>query len=57
MDTNNSFTNSPPQRSEHRAKVYNLPRQMSWQDLKDHFRPIAEVIFAECFPKRNSATA
>uniref|UniRef100_A0A7S4IPT5 RRM domain-containing protein n=1 Tax=Vannella robusta TaxID=1487602 RepID=A0A7S4IPT5_9EUKA len=47
----------PPQRSEHKARVFNLPRNMSWQDLKDHFRPVAEVIFAECFPERNSATA
>jgi len=42
----------PPQRSDYRVTVENLPRDMSWQDLKDHFRRYCEVIFADVWQDR-----
>jgi len=39
---------APPSRSEFRVLIHGLPRQTSWQDLKDHVRPIvAEIGFAD----------
>eukprot|EP01098_Paradermamoeba_levis_P011816 TRINITY_DN5088_c0_g1_i2.p1 TRINITY_DN5088_c0_g1~~TRINITY_DN5088_c0_g1_i2.p1 ORF type:complete len:208 (+),score=55.52 TRINITY_DN5088_c0_g1_i2:81-704(+) len=40
---------SPPQRSEYRILIDNLPRDMSWQDLKDHFRKTGDVVFGDVF--------
>ena len=37
----------PPQRSEFRVIVENLPPNTSWQDLKDHMRKAGEVGFSE----------
>jgi splicing factor, arginine/serine-rich 1 len=42
-----SFFRGPPRRSEWRVTVEGLPRSGSWQDLKDHFRKVADVGFAE----------
>ena len=50
------FSYRPPQRTPYRARFDNLPRKMSWQDLKDHIRPVAEASYAEIRPGRNSAT-
>jgi len=38
---------SPPYNTEFRISVTNLPQGCSWQDLKDHFRQIGEVCFAD----------
>jgi len=45
-------TYGPPQRSDYRVSVDNLPRDMSWQDLKDHFRRHCDVIFADVWQDR-----
>lgn len=46
----------PPQRSEYRALVDNMPRDMSWQDLKDCFREAGEVVFADVFRDRSGTS-
>jgi len=38
---------SPPKNTEYRIIVENLPPGCSWQDLKDHFRSIGDVCFAD----------
>jgi len=38
---------SPPHNSQHRIIVKNLPTGCSWQDLKDHFRKVGDVCFAD----------
>eukprot|EP01120_Amphizonella_sp_Union-15-10_P008074 TRINITY_DN282_c0_g1_i1.p1 TRINITY_DN282_c0_g1~~TRINITY_DN282_c0_g1_i1.p1 ORF type:complete len:242 (-),score=34.84 TRINITY_DN282_c0_g1_i1:78-803(-) len=43
----------PPQRSDHRLYVENLPRDISWQDLKDHFRSVGDVLFGDAWTDRN----
>jgi len=45
-------SSGPPQRSDYRVAVEGLPRDMSWQDLKDHFRRYCEVIFADVWQDR-----
>jgi hypothetical protein len=40
-------------RSDYRVTVENLPRDMSWQDLKDRFRQVGDVVFADVFPDRS----
>lgn len=40
-------------RSEYRVTVDNLPRDMSWQDLKDKFRQVGDVVFADVFHDRS----
>lgn len=42
---------TPPQRSEHRLVVKNLSSRVSWQDLKDQFRPVGEVTYADAHTK------
>jgi len=42
----------PPQRGEYRLVVEGLPRDMSWQDLKDLFRPVCDVAFTDVFTER-----
>eukprot|EP01102_Stenamoeba_stenopodia_P010756 TRINITY_DN3269_c0_g2_i1.p1 TRINITY_DN3269_c0_g2~~TRINITY_DN3269_c0_g2_i1.p1 ORF type:complete len:206 (+),score=30.88 TRINITY_DN3269_c0_g2_i1:111-728(+) len=39
-------------RSDHRVSVDNLPREMSWQDLKDRFRQVGDVVFADVYHER-----
>jgi len=36
----------PPRRSDYRVYVTNLPRNTSWQDLKDFFKSVADVGYA-----------
>jgi len=43
----------PPSRSDYRVSIEGLPRDMSWQDLKDHFRKAGDVIFADVYPDRS----
>eukprot|EP01120_Amphizonella_sp_Union-15-10_P008076 TRINITY_DN282_c0_g1_i3.p1 TRINITY_DN282_c0_g1~~TRINITY_DN282_c0_g1_i3.p1 ORF type:complete len:238 (-),score=39.57 TRINITY_DN282_c0_g1_i3:137-850(-) len=38
---------------DYRVYIENLPRDISWQDLKDHFRPIGEVLFGDVWVARN----
>jgi len=40
-------------RSDYRVTVDNLPRDMSWQDLKDKFRQVGDVVFADVFHDRS----
>jgi len=44
----------PPQRGDYRVYVEGIPRDMSWQDLKDVFRPVAEVAFTDVFRERGT---
>jgi len=37
----------PPSRTKHRLIVENVSSRVGWQDLKDLFRPVGEVTFAE----------
>jgi len=43
----------PPSRSDYRVSIEGLPRDMSWQDLKDHFRKAGDVIFADVYSDRS----
>jgi len=43
----------PPQRSDYRVSVDGLPRDVSWQDLKDKFRKAGDVLFADVFTDRS----
>jgi hypothetical protein len=47
---------STTQRTDYRASVENIPRDMSWQDLKDHFRNEADVVFADIWQDRSGRT-
>eukprot|EP01101_Sappina_pedata_P005754 TRINITY_DN2710_c0_g1_i2.p1 TRINITY_DN2710_c0_g1~~TRINITY_DN2710_c0_g1_i2.p1 ORF type:complete len:341 (+),score=95.47 TRINITY_DN2710_c0_g1_i2:23-1024(+) len=42
-------TRAPPRRSDYRIRIENLPRDASWQDLKDHFRKAGDTVFADVF--------
>jgi len=46
----------PPQRTEHRVVVENLPRDISWQDLKDYCRRGGDLVYADVFPDRSGRT-
>eukprot|EP00008_Paramoeba_atlantica_P013908 CAMPEP_0201475456 /NCGR_PEP_ID=MMETSP0151_2-20130828/884_1 /ASSEMBLY_ACC=CAM_ASM_000257 /TAXON_ID=200890 /ORGANISM="Paramoeba atlantica, Strain 621/1 / CCAP 1560/9" /LENGTH=227 /DNA_ID=CAMNT_0047855557 /DNA_START=103 /DNA_END=784 /DNA_ORIENTATION=+ len=46
------FRGIPPQRSEHRAVFSHLPRDMSWQDLKDLCREYGAPVFTDVFRER-----
>jgi RNA recognition motif-containing protein len=46
--------NNGPIQVARRIYVGNLAWQVSWQDLKDHFRQIGEVIYADVMKERNS---
>jgi len=43
----------PTQRGEYRLAIEGLPRDMSWQDLKDHFRKAGDIVFADVYPDRS----
>lgn len=43
-------------RSEHRLLVDGLSRDVSWQDLKDHFRSAGDILFTDVFPDREGRT-
>lgn len=38
---------SPPRNSQYRLIIKNIPRGCTWQDLKDHFRKVGDVCFAD----------
>jgi len=38
---------SPPRNSQYRLLIKNLPKGCCWQDLKDHFRKVGNVCFAD----------
>lgn len=42
----------PPERSDYRLLVHNVPRNTSWQDLKDVFRDVGEVKFTDVHKPR-----
>eukprot|EP00919_Chromeraceae_sp_WS-2016_P010892 GHVR01025500.1.p1 GENE.GHVR01025500.1~~GHVR01025500.1.p1 ORF type:complete len:293 (-),score=56.48 GHVR01025500.1:25-903(-) len=46
-DSNKHPNAGPPQRSDHRVVVTDLPPSASWQDLKDHMRQAGQVGFAD----------
>jgi len=48
------YNRGPPQRSDYRVAIEGLPRDISWQDLKDHFRKIGDVLFADVYPQDRS---
>jgi arginine/serine-rich splicing factor 4/5/6 len=37
----------PPERSDYRIAVSNLPDRCHWSELKDHFRQVGEVVFGD----------
>ena len=43
-------------RSEHRLIVEGISRDVSWQDLKDHFRSAGDILFTDVFPDREGRT-
>jgi len=42
-----------PRRGEYRARIEGLPRDSSWQDLKDHFRRVSEAVFTDVVRDRS----
>ena len=43
-------------RSEFRLIIEGLNRDVSWQDLKDHFRSAGDILFTDVFPDREGRT-
>jgi len=43
---------NPPERSDYRLAVYNLPDRCHWSELKDHFRQIGNVVFSDVIGTR-----
>lgn len=41
-----------PVRTDHRLLIDNLPRDMSWQDLKDFARKFGDVVFSDVYGER-----
>eukprot|EP00213_Chloropicon_mariensis_P006938 CAMPEP_0197472512 /NCGR_PEP_ID=MMETSP1309-20131121/3732_1 /TAXON_ID=464262 /ORGANISM="Genus nov. species nov., Strain RCC998" /LENGTH=294 /DNA_ID=CAMNT_0043011113 /DNA_START=54 /DNA_END=938 /DNA_ORIENTATION=- len=44
----------PEPNREARVYVWNLPWRTSWQDLKDHFRTVGEVVYADVMTDRRT---
>jgi len=42
----------PPERSDYRIAVSNLPDRCHWSELKDHFRQAGEVVFGDVMGTR-----
>jgi len=42
----------PPERSDYRLAVYNLPDRCHWSELKDHFRQAGDVVFSDVMGTR-----
>jgi len=42
----------PPERSDYRIAVSNLPDRCHWSELKDHFRQIGKVVFGDVIGTR-----
>jgi len=42
----------PPERSDYRIAVSNLPDRCHWSELKDHFRQVGEVVFGDVMGTR-----
>ncbi|ORX44502.1 hypothetical protein BCR36DRAFT_301358 [Piromyces finnis] len=51
-DDRRSDRYGPPQRTNYRVLVENLSSSVSWQDLKDYFRKVGRVTFADAHKQR-----
>jgi len=47
---------SPPRNTDYRIQIEGLPYDCGWQDLKDHFRQVGDVCFADVVRDRGGKT-